>query len=117
MPHNIQKMQVLISTAMTAQSPVEVEVEGAELERLSAMTIEDALRYLLAKKPSHLTARHVSEVIQHPFAHVEINGQPATMRSDRLGQFIEPERGSGEGGQGPVVKTLAIFALHQERGG
>lgn len=119
MSQNIQKLQVLISTAMTAQSPVEVEVEGAELERLGAMSVEDALKFLLAKRADHLTARHVQEAIQHPYAHIEINGQQAFMQSDRLGKFIEPERGprSGQSDQGPVVKTLRVFALNQEGGG
>lgn len=119
MSHNIQKLQVVISTAMTAQNPVEVEVEGAELERLGAMSVEDALKFLLAKRGDHLTARHVQEAIQHPYAYIEINGQHASMRSERLGRFIEPERGpiSDEGGQGPVVKTLRVFALNQEGGG
>lgn len=119
MSNQAQKIQVAISTAMTAQSPVEVEVEGAELERLGAMSVEDALKFLLAKRADHLTARHVQEAIQHPYAYIEINGQQAFMQSDRLGRFIEPERGpmSGEGGQGPVVKTLRVLALNQEGGG
>lgn len=119
MSRDLQKIRVEISTAMTAENPVEVEVEGAELERLSAMTVEDALKFLLAKKSGHLTARHVSQAIQDPFAYVEINGQPAPLRSERMGRFLEPERGTpgSESGQGPVVKTVAIFALRQERGG
>lgn len=117
MSHNIQKLHVVISTAMTAQNPVEVEVEGAELERLGAMSVEDALKFLLAKRADHLTARHVQEAIQHPYAYVEINGQHAPMQSERLGRFLEPERGPDEGGQGPVVKTLRVFALNQEGGG
>jgi hypothetical protein len=121
MPKKAQKLRVMISTAMTAQNPVEVEVEGAELELLGAMSIEDALKYLLAKRADHLTARHVQEAIQHPYAYIEINGQPAPMQSERLGRFIEPERDpmSNEGIQGPpvVVKTLTVMASSQESGG
>jgi hypothetical protein len=121
MPKKAQKLRVMISTAMTAQNPVEVEVEGAELELLGAMSIEDALKYLLAKRADHLTARHVQEAIQHPYAYIEINGQPAPMQSERLGRFIEPERDpmSNEGIQAPpvVVKTLTVMASSQESGG
>ena len=111
MPKKVQKLRVMISTAMTAQNPVEVEVEGAELELLGAMSIEDALKYLLAKRADHLTARHVQEAIQHPYAYIEINGQPAPMQSERLGRFIEPERDP------IVVKTLTVMASSQESGG
>ncbi len=88
------------------------------MERLTAMTVEDGLQFLLAKANGYLTARHVREALQAPFPYVEINGQSAAMRSHRMGRFIEPERRTiGESSQGPDVKTLTILALRQERGG
>jgi len=110
MTGQFQKLRVGINTAL-GQEPVWIEVEGTEVERLRAMTADEAIQELLPRVNGHPTARMVRSYIEtFPRYAVEINASGPQPKNTKLGRFIGPERRivGGQGTQAPTLEELTL---------
>lgn len=121
MKSQIQKVRAAISTGLG--TPVEVEVEGRELEQFKEMNVEEAIRYLVERCNGNPVGRAVKQIIEKSTLYaIEINDQPDVLKSDRVAKFLTPDRkdigGQGGSGTGDLgIQPLTIFVADPQVGG